>query len=164
MTANPVMANNMKTEPLLVKDILDYVYFHHVLTENALDQAFRRYFGSRFIESFKPSYYATAETLPDKETFYKVRPSDQVAISWIPPHWQLTTSAHRKCWIHRHILPIVSEVKVIFDIVTRKDFLRGYLKQHMFANILLKELNYFCQHKQIFALTRVNVKLSQVKD
>ncbi|MDO9047839.1 MAG: hypothetical protein Q7U66_08900 [Methylobacter sp.] len=45
MAANPVTVN-MDTELLVIKDICDHIYFHHLLVENESDKTIRRYFGS----------------------------------------------------------------------------------------------------------------------
>jgi acetoin utilization protein AcuB len=130
MTANPVTVN-MDTELLLIKEIFDHVYFHHLLVENESDNTFAGVISDRdLLSALSPYIHTAAETLRDKETLTKR--AHQIMsrqIDTVTPTTDCNIAVQKMLDADISCLPVVGDNKVILGIVTWKDFLKNYLNQ-----------------------------------
>lgn len=130
MTVNPVTVN-MDTELLLIKEIFDHVYFHHLLVENESDNTFVGVISDRdLLSAISPYIHTAAETFRDKETLKKR--AHQIMsrqIDTVAPTTDCDTAAQKMLDSDISCLPVVGDNNVILGIVTWKDILRNYLKQ-----------------------------------
>ncbi|MDP1772309.1 MAG: CBS domain-containing protein [Methylobacter sp.] len=130
MTANPVTVN-MDTELLLIKEIFDHVYFHHLLVENESDNTFAGVISDRdLLSALSPYIHTAAETLRDKETLTKR--AHQIMsrqIDTVTPTTDCNIAVQKMLDADISCLPVVGDDKVILGIVTWKDFLKNYLNQ-----------------------------------
>lgn len=130
MTANPVTVN-MDTELLLIKEIFDHVYFHHLLVENEADNTFVGIISDRdLLSALSPYIHTAAETFRDKETLKKR--AHQIMsrqVDTVTPTTDCNIAVQKMLDADISCLPVVGDDKVILGIVTWKDFLKNYLKQ-----------------------------------
>ncbi|MDO9423595.1 MAG: CBS domain-containing protein [Methylobacter sp.] len=131
MTANPVTIS-MDTELLLVKEIFDHVYFHHLLVEDESDKTFAGVISDRdLLSALSPYVYTGSETLRDKETLKKR--AHQIMsrqIDTVTPTTDCNIAVQKMLDADISCLPVVGDDKAILGIVTWKDFLRYYLKNY----------------------------------
>ncbi|HEY8036232.1 MAG TPA: CBS domain-containing protein [Methylobacter sp.] len=136
MTADPVTVN-MDTELLVIKEIFDHVYFHHLLVENESDKTFVGVISDRdLLSAVSPYIHTAAETFRDKETLTKR--AHQIMsrqIDTVTPATDCNIAVQKMLDADISCLPVVSDDNIILGIVTWKDFLRNYLKQQPSANI-----------------------------
>lgn len=130
MTANPVTVN-MDTELLVIKDIFDHVYFHHLLVENESDKTIAGVISDRdLLSALSPYIHTASETLRDIETLQKR--AHQIMsrqIDTVTPTTDCNIAVQKMLDADISCLPVVGDDKVILGIVTWKDFLTHYLKQ-----------------------------------
>jgi acetoin utilization protein AcuB len=130
MTAKPVTVN-MDTELLLIKEIFDHVFFHHLLVENESDNTFVGVISDRdLLSALSPYIHTAAETTRDHETLKKR--AHQIMsrqIDTVSPETDCNIAVQKMLDADISCLPVVSNDKVILGIVTWKDFLKNYLKQ-----------------------------------
>ncbi len=130
MTANPVTVN-MDTELLVIKDIFDHVYFHHLLVENESDKTIAGVISDRdLLSALSPYIHTASETLRDIETLQKR--AHQIMsrqIDTVKPTTDCNIAVQKMLDADISCLPVVGDDKVILGIVTWKDFLTNYLKQ-----------------------------------
>ncbi|MDP1665749.1 MAG: CBS domain-containing protein [Methylobacter sp.] len=130
MTANPVKVN-MDTELLVIKDIFDHVYFHHLLVENEADKTIAGVISDRdLLSALSPYIHTAAETLRDQETLKKR--AHQIMsrqIDTVTPTTDCNIAVQKMLDADVSCLPVVGDDNVILGIVTWKDFLIHYLKQ-----------------------------------
>ncbi|MDI1276797.1 MULTISPECIES: CBS domain-containing protein [Methylobacter] len=130
MTANPVTVN-MDTELLVIKDIFDHVYFHHLLVENESDKTIAGVISDRdLLSALSPYIHTASETLRDIETLQKR--AHQIMsrqIDTVTPTTDCNIAVQKMLDADISCLPVVGDDKVILGIVTWKDFLTNYLKQ-----------------------------------
>lgn len=130
MTANPVTVN-MDTELLVIKDIFDHVYFHHLLVENESDKTIAGVISDRdLLSALSPYIHTASETLRDIETLQKR--AHQIMsrqIDTVTPTTDCNIAVQKMLDADISCLPVVGDDKVILGIVTWKDFLTYYLKQ-----------------------------------
>ncbi|MGZ8175626.1 MULTISPECIES: CBS domain-containing protein [Methylobacter] len=130
MTANPVTVN-MDTELLVIKDIFDHVYFHHLLVENESDKTIAGVISDRdLLSALSPYIHTASETLRDIETLQKR--AHQIMsrqIDTVTPTTDCNIAVQKMLDADISCLPVVDDDKVILGIVTWKDFLTHYLKQ-----------------------------------
>lgn len=135
MTTKPVTVS-MDTELLLIKEIFDHVYFHHLLVENEADNTFVGVISDRdLLSALSPYIHTAAETLRDKETLKKR--AHQIMsrqVDTVTPATDCNIAVQKMLDADISCLPVVSDDKVILGIVTWKDFLKNYLKQHPIEN------------------------------
>lgn len=119
MTANPVTIN-MDTELLLIKEIFDHVYFHHLLVENEADKTFVGIISDRdLLSTLSPYIHTASETLRDKETLKKR--AHQIMsrqIDTVTPTTDCNIAAQKMLDANISCLPVVGDDKVILGIVT----------------------------------------------
>ncbi|MGR9012560.1 MAG: CBS domain-containing protein [Gammaproteobacteria bacterium] len=129
MTTNPVTID-MDTELLLVKEIFDHVFFHHLLVENESDKTFAGVISDRdLFKVLSPYVYTGSETLRDKETLK--RRAHQIMsrqVDTVTPATDCNIAVQIMLDSDISCLPVVGDDKVILGIVTWKDFLRNYLR------------------------------------
>ena len=129
MTTNPVTIS-MDTELLLVKEIFDHVYFHHLLVEDESDKTFAGVISDRdLFKVLSPYVYTGSETLRDKATLKKR--AHQIMsrqIDTVTPTTDCNIAVQKMLDADISCLPVVGDDKAILGIVTWKDFLRHYLK------------------------------------
>jgi acetoin utilization protein AcuB len=135
MTVDPVTVN-MDTELLVIKEIFDHVYFHHLLVENESDKTFVGVISDRdLLSALSPYIYTAAETWRDKETLTKrahqimSRQMDTVTLTT-----DCTIAVRKMLDADISCLPVVGDDNVILGIVTWKDFLKNYLKHQLPEN------------------------------
>jgi acetoin utilization protein AcuB len=130
MTVNPVTVN-LDTELLLIKNIFDHVFFHHLLVENESDKTIAGVISDRdLLSALSPYIHTAAETFRDKETLNKR--AHQIMsrqIDVVSPTTDCNIAVQKMLDADVSCLPVVDEHKVILGIVTWKDFLKNYLKQ-----------------------------------
>ncbi len=131
MTAHPVTVT-MDTELFEVKRIYDHVFFHHLLVENEADHTFAGVISDRdLLAALSPYIHTASETFRDYETLTKrahqvmSRQADTVAITV-----DCEVAAQRMLDSDISCLPVVDSNNVILGIVTWKDFLKYFLRQH----------------------------------
>lgn len=130
MTTNPVTVN-MDTELLVIKEIFDHVYFHHLLVEDEADNTFAGIISDRdLLSALSPYIHTAAETLRDKETLKKR--AHQIMsrqIDTVTPETDCNIAVQKMLDADISCMPVVGSDRVILGIVTWKDFLKNYLKQ-----------------------------------
>lgn len=130
MTARPVTVS-MDTELLLIKEIFDHVYFHHLLVENESDNTFVGVISDRdLLSALSPYIHTAAETLRDKETLKKR--AHQIMsrqVDTVTPTTDCNSAVQKMLDADISCLPVVDDDRVIQGIVTWKDFLKNYLNQ-----------------------------------
>lgn len=130
MTAKPVTVS-MDTELLLIKEIFDHVYFHHLLVENESDNTFVGVISDRdLLSALSPYIHTAAETLRDKETLRKR--AHQIMsrqVDTVTPATDCNSAVQKMLDADISCLPVVDDDRVIQGIVTWKDFLKNYLNQ-----------------------------------
>jgi acetoin utilization protein AcuB len=135
MTTNPVTVN-MDTELLLIKEVFDHVYFHHLLVENESDKTFAGVISDRdLLSALSPYIHTAAETLRDKETLKKR--AHQIMsrqIDTVTPATDCNVAVKKMLDADVSCLPVVDDDMVILGIVTWKDFLKNYLNQQSHEN------------------------------
>jgi acetoin utilization protein AcuB len=135
MTSNPVTVN-MDTELLVIKEIFDHVYFHHLLVENESDNTFAGVISDRdLLSAISPYIHTAAETLRDKETLKKR--AHQIMsrqVDTVAPTTDCNIAVQKMLDADVSCLPVVDDDKIILGIVTWKDFLKYYLKQQFTEN------------------------------
>jgi acetoin utilization protein AcuB len=130
MTVDPVTVN-MDTELLLIKEIFDHVYFHHLLVQDDSDNTFVGVISDRdLLKALSPYIHTAAETLRDKETLTKR--AHQIMsrqVDTVTPTTDCNIAVQKMLDADISCLPVVGDNKVILGIVTWKDFLKNFLKQ-----------------------------------
>ena len=130
MTVDPVTVN-MDTELLLIKEIFDHVYFHHLLVQDDSDNTFVGVISDRdLLKALSPYIHTAAETLRDKETLTKR--AHQIMsrqVDTVTPTTDCNIAVQKMLDADISCLPVVGDNKVILGIVTWKDFLKYFLKQ-----------------------------------
>ncbi|MGZ8158487.1 MAG: CBS domain-containing protein [Methylobacter sp.] len=136
MTDDPVTVN-MDTELLVIKEIFDHVYFHHLLVENEADKTFAGVISDRdLLSALSPYIHTAAETLRDKETLKKR--AHQIMsrqVDTVTATTDCNIAAQKMLDADISCLPVVNDDGLILGIVTWKDFLKNYLKQQSPENI-----------------------------
>lgn len=129
MTINPVTVN-MDTDLLVIKEIFDHVYFHHLLVEDETDNTIVGVISDRdLLSALSPYIHTASETARDIETLKKrahqimSRQTDTVT-----PTTDCNIAIKRMLDADISCLPVVDDNKVIVGIVTWKDFLRNFLQ------------------------------------
>jgi acetoin utilization protein AcuB len=122
----------MDTELFRIKEIFDHVYFHHLLVEDETDNTFVGVISDRdLLSALSPYIHTAAETLRDQETL--IKRAHQIMsrqVDTVTPETDCNIAAQRMLDADVSCLPVVGDDKVILGIVTWKDFLKNYLKQH----------------------------------
>ncbi|MDP3877131.1 MAG: CBS domain-containing protein [Methylobacter sp.] len=130
MTAKPITVD-MDTGLLLVKEIFDHVYFHHLLVENEQDKTFVGVISDRdLLRALSPYVHTAAETARDKATLNKR--AHQIMsrqIDTVSPTTECNSAVQKMLDADVSCLPVVDDNRLIVGIVTWKDFLKYYLKQ-----------------------------------
>ncbi|MFZ2405735.1 MAG: CBS domain-containing protein [Methylobacter sp.] len=136
MTVDPVTVN-MDTELLVIKEIFDHVYFHHLLVENEADKTFAGVISDRdLLSALSPYIHTAAETLRDKETLKKR--AHQIMsrqVDTVTATTDCNIAVQKMLDADISCLPVVDDDMIILGIVTWKDFLKNYLKQQSPENI-----------------------------
>ncbi len=130
MTTHPVTVS-MDTELLLIKEIFDHVYFHHLLVENESDKTIAGVISDRdLLSALSPYIHTAAETFRDTETLKKRAHQIMTRqIDTVTPETDCNIAVQKMLNADISCLPVVDEHRVILGIVTWKDFLKNYLKQ-----------------------------------
>ncbi len=135
MTTNPVTVN-MDTQLLLIKDIFDHVYFHHLLVEDEVDKTFVGIISDRdLLRALSPYIYTGSETLRDKETLKKH--AHQIMsrqVDTVTPATECNIAVQKMLDADISCLPVIGEDRTILGVVTWKDFLKNYLKHSSFES------------------------------
>lgn len=130
MTAKPVTVG-MDTELLLIKEIFDHVYFHHLLVENEGDNTFVGVISDRdLLGALSPYIQTASETMRDQETLKKR--AHQVMsrqVDTVTPATDCNVAVQKMLAADISCLPVVGDDRTILGIVTWKDFLKNYLNQ-----------------------------------
>ncbi|MDO9138779.1 MAG: CBS domain-containing protein, partial [Methylobacter sp.] len=130
MIAKPITVG-MDTGLLVVKEIFDHVYFHHLLVENEEDKTFAGVISDRdLLGALSPYVHTAAETSRDKATFNKR--AHQIMsrqVDTVSPATNCNIAVQKMLDADVSCLPVLDENKFILGIVTWKDFLKNYLRQ-----------------------------------
>ncbi len=130
MTAKPVTVD-MDTELLVIKEIFDHVYFHHLLVEDETDKTFVGVISDRdLLSAISPYIHTAAETRRDQETLKKR--AHQIMsrqVDTVTPATDCNSAVQKMLNADISCMPVVDDNNVILGIVTWKDFLTSYLKQ-----------------------------------
>lgn len=128
MTTNPVTVD-MDTELLVIKEIFDHVYFHHLLVEDESDKTFAGVISDRdLLSAISPYIHTAAETWRDQETLKKR--AHQIMsrqVDTLTPATDCNIAAQKMLDADITCMPVVDANKVILGIVTWKDLLKSYL-------------------------------------
>jgi len=130
MTVNPVTVN-MDTELLVIKEIFDHVFFHHLLVVDESDNTFAGIISDRdLLSALSPYVHTLAETLRDQETLRKR--AHQIMsrqIDTVTPETDCNIAVQKMLEADISCMPVIGSDRAILGIVTWKDFLKNYLKQ-----------------------------------
>lgn len=143
MTAKPVTVD-MDTELLVIKEIFDHVYFHHLLVEDETDNTFAGVISDRdLLSAISPYIHTAAETWRDQETLKKR--AHQIMsrqVDTVTPATDCNSAVQKMLNADISCMPVVDDNNVILGIVTWKDFLTSYLKQQSpenYKHLIMKQ-------------------------